>query len=121
MCVALTTLGNHQFSRLGPPGGGSEEWPPVRQRLTMVGRLCLQVSFHAGWTIHGGMPNVGDSTREALAISWVPEQTTMLPAFDVVGKYSSDDKLTINKLLKLKPGMAVTDDILPVRAADSLG
>ena len=79
----------------------------------MVGRLCLQVSFHAGWTIHGGMPNVGDSTREALAISWVPEQTTMLPAFDVVGKYSSDDKLTINKLLKLKPGMAVTDDILP--------
>ena len=67
------------------------------------------------------MPNVGDSTREALAISWVPEQTTMLPAFDVVGKYSSDDKLTINKLLKLKPGMAVTDDILPVRAADSLG
>ena len=49
--------------------------------------MCAQVSFHAGWTIHGGMPNVGDSTREALAISWVPEQTTMLPAFDVVGKY----------------------------------
>ena len=90
--------------------------------LEICGRcLCAQVSFHAGWTIHGGMPNVGDSTREALAISWVPEQTTMLPAFDVVGKYSSDDKLTINKLLKLKPGMAVTDDILPVRAADSLG
>ena len=36
-------------------------------------------------------------------------------------RYSSDDKLTINKLLKLKPGMAVTDDILPVRAADPLG
>ena len=57
MCVALTTLGNHQFSRLSPPHpprGGSEEWPPVRRRLTMVGRLCLQVSFHAGWTIHGG-------------------------------------------------------------------
>ena len=89
---ADSVTGTRPAGAPGPAGaeaksGGSEEWPPVRQRLTMVGRLCLQVSFHAGWTIHGGMPNVGDSTREALAISWVPEQTTMLPAFDVVGKY----------------------------------
>ena len=62
-------------------------WVPACLSKVCGRCLCAQVSFHAGWTIHGGMPNVGDSTREALAISWVPEQTTMLPAFDVVGKY----------------------------------
>jgi ectoine hydroxylase-related dioxygenase (phytanoyl-CoA dioxygenase family) len=134
----------------------------VEDRYTMANYGAMSpgdVSFHAGWTIHGaaatpahrhtrvnktrqvvaythtpradrttksffalrcparwvagGMPNVGDSTREAVAVSWVPDQTSMLPAFDVVGKYSSDDKLTMGRLLKLKPGMPVPDEMLP--------
>ena len=74
-------------------------------------RVCYR--FHAGWTIHGGMPNVGKDTREAVAVSWVPGQTKMLPAFDVVGQYSSDDKMTIQKLLTLQPGDEVPDEMLP--------
>ena len=60
----------------------------VEDRYTMANYGAMgpgDVSFHAGWTIHGGMPNVGEATREAIAVSWVPEQTKMLPAFDVVG------------------------------------
>lgn len=60
----------------------------VEERYTMANYGAMgpgDVSFHAGWTIHGGMPNVGKATREAIAVSWVPEQTKMLPAFDVVG------------------------------------
>lgn len=124
----------------------------VEERYTMANYGAMapgDVSFHAGWTIHGGMPNIGEATREAIAVSWVPDQTKMLPAFDVVGaqmrtlsgeirlqlgshcsrsvrsltawfsccctaaKYSSDDKLTIGRLLTLKPGMEVPEKILP--------
>ena len=70
----------------------------VEERYTMANYGAMapgDVSFHAGWTIHGGMPNVGESTREAIAVSWVPDQTKMLPAFDVVGA---------NMLLPTLPG-----------------
>lgn len=76
------------------------------------------VTFHHGWTIHGsdsprGRPTGTGATREALAISYVPASTRMLPAFDLFGRYTSDDKLTVRRLYGLEPGQQIPSSIMP--------
>lgn len=51
--------------------------------------------------------------REAYSVSYVPGASKMLPAFEVLAKYTNDDGLTTSKLWTLKPGMEIPENILP--------